>query len=154
MKNIFYFEDISKEDLIPFQSGTLLLDVDHTLLPPSVLNLQEKTKEQVLRIKDMGITVFLLSNGGRHERNRALAQELGVQYVASRYKKPSKKVVDGITLRQPVFVIGDKILTDGLFALRINTPFLQVKRHTSSTDSFFDRLACIIDDVLSYLLPI
>ncbi len=154
MKNTYYFEDIPKSDFLPFQSGTLLLDIDHTLLPPSVLELGQKGREQILRIKEMGITILLLSNGGRHVRNRALAQTLGVEYVTSRYKKPNKKIISGLTLRQPVVVVGDKGLTDGLFALRIKAPFLRVKRHTSPADSFFDTVACIIDDVLSYLLPI
>ena len=120
-----FFEELET----PWQGAIIFLDIDGTLRPDGVgdMSLEVLKKLAELRVKN---EVRLASNKG------------------GKAKKPSKKVADGVNLKnKKVIVIGDKFLTDGLFAKNIGGEFVKVKRKISGRESFFVKLTYLIDDI-------
>lgn len=136
--------------------ATVILDIDGTVIAPGNPVIAPQEREAVLRMAQ-GATAILLSNKKNHERNERIAEELGVAYHRTGWKKPFPRSAQPFLSRHPLVVVGDKFLTDGLLALFIRAPFIKVRRLTSRQDGFFDRLACAVDDgaymLLRPLLP-
>jgi predicted HAD superfamily phosphohydrolase YqeG len=136
--------------------ATVILDIDGTVIAPGNPVIAPEEKEAVLRIAH-GATVVLLSNKKEHARNERIADELGVAYHKTGWKKPFPRSAEPFLSRRPLAVVGDKFLTDGLLAIFIRAPFIKARRLTSREDGFFDRLACAVDDgaymLLKLLLP-
>jgi predicted HAD superfamily phosphohydrolase YqeG len=136
--------------------ATVILDIDGTVIAPGNPVIAPEEREAVLRMAQ-GATVVLLSNKKEHARNQRIAEELGVAYHRTGWKKPFPRSAQPFLRGHPLVVVGDKFLTDGLLALFIRASFIKVRRLSSREDSFFDRLACAIDDgaymLLKPLLP-
>lgn len=150
-----YFKELN---LAPIKNSLIILDIDGTLLadgdrtgaidPAAAANVQKLTAQ--------GNQVYLCSNGFSHklERNRGVAKRLNVSYHETPYKKPLKiSVVPIVTAaNKPVIVIGDKFLTDGLLAVNLDVPYIEVRSLRSSKDPLHSRLGYLIDAVGRYLL--
>ena len=136
-------------DLINVPS-TILLDIDGTLLADGDDIVPRYIVETVSLMKENHI-VFLVTNSGKIARRESVSEQLGVSCVKSRYKKPNPKIIEKISMdtEKPVVVIGDKMLTDGLFARYIEAEFLLVERITSRRDRFLIKLSYLIDDACS-----
>jgi len=81
---------------------------------------------------------------------------LGLKIADMKHKKPSKKILETIHVKNPrrIVVIGDKFLTDGLFAKRIGAKFLMVKRKLSFNEPLLVKAINFIDGMayhFSYL---
>lgn len=124
-----FFEELET----PWQGAVIFLDIDGTLRPDGVgeMSLEVLKKLAELRAKN---EVRLTSNKG----NKA--------------KKPSRKAAEGVDLRnKKVIVIGDKFLTDYLFARNIGAKFVMVRRKISGRESLFAKITYLIDDIISNL---
>lgn len=136
------------------QPSVILLDIDGTVVgdgddsvSAEVIAIVEQWKQQH--------RVVLVSNSRRRERCRAIAQQLGVEYMQSKYKKPNIKVLDGlpaVSLSNPLVVIGDKVMTDTRFAARLDAQFIYVERLVSSHDRLSITLSYWFDDFCSWML--
>lgn len=152
MKQLPYFEDISSSVIDSWKDGTIFLDIDHTLLAPMESSVSVKVFQKIELLRSVASHIYLVSNGRKHERNKALAESLGVIYIESKYRKPGLQVVSGVEKKKPLVVIGDKVLIDGMFAKRLGAQFLMVKRHTLPKEPLFDRLSCALDSLVSFFI--
>ncbi len=120
-----FFEELET----PWQGAVIFLDVDGTLRPDGVgeMSLEVLKKLAELRVKN---EVHLTSN----KENKA--------------KKPSRKAASGVDLQnKKVMVIGDKFLTDYLFAKNIGAEFIMVRRKISGRESWFVKLTYLLDNL-------
>jgi len=154
MDKRYYFEDISIPDE---PSCLILLDLDGTLMPdiPGDTSIESAVKEKVAQFSQHH-SVYICTNGKNHDRARKIASELGISFVDSRYKKHNKKILNDIPLdpNRQTIVIGDKILTDGLLARRLDAHFYLIKRKKSGKESLFVRLVEYLDDAIAALISL
>ncbi len=147
-----YFESISLDHFEKYRGGTAFIDIDHTLLSPGSEEVSLEVKKQLKLLNSIFGKIYLVSNGGRHIRNRKIAEENDVVYLEVPYRKPNPKVVSGLNIEKPCLVIGDKVLIDGIFAKLLKADFIKVSRYVSSKDSLIDKFICVLDDIFSYIL--
>jgi len=133
--------------------ATVLLDVDGTLLPDGTRILTDAVAAAVARLRGQN-DVYLVSNHGDAERIRALAETLSVAVAPAGTPagKPSARAADGIPREKPLVVIGEKGITDGLFARAIGARFVRVRPKWSGKEKLSVRVAYLIDAVVSSLL--
>jgi predicted HAD superfamily phosphohydrolase YqeG len=142
-KDIFFHEiDVSK-----IHNSTVILDIDGTLACSSKKDIQQKVINVIRALQKTNV-VYVFSNNYDGIRSRKIASSLKLPYIESPHKKPSKKILHYIEETCPVVAIGDKYLTDGLFAQRIGARYIKVKRYRCKKDSLADKMACILDDVV------
>ena len=142
-----YFADIE----IPIQEGsTIFLDIDGTLLGDSEQEVAPETAWEVQNLAKNN-RVLLISNNKDKKRNEAIAKNLKVEYLFTSYKKPDKKILQDVPHLEThsIYVIGDKLLVDGLFAKNIGAQFIQVKRVRAKKESMRNTLFYLVDDTLS-----
>lgn len=129
---------------------TILLDIDGTLVPDGGVELARETRVQVEKLK-MENVVYLCSNKPVPDRNRALSRDIDVVYLDTAIRKPSKAILKHIPDSydpQTLLVIGDKFITDGLFARNIKAEFIKVQRMTREHESMVLRLVYFVDDCI------
>lgn len=88
-------------------------------------------------------------------RSRSLARSLGIEYIDTLHRKPSRKVIEAMPAWrrvEPLGVIGDKITVDGLFARRIRAQFIKVGRVLSASDRRSAKLAYFLDDLIAWFV--
>lgn len=153
MTSLPYFSELNIRHL---RNSTILLDVDGTLLADSESEVAISVREHVAWLKRQGNIIILCTNGfkRKHARNRAIANALDVAYFETTAKKPFRKAAppEIFTAGRPIVVIGDKFLTDALFAVRLGAPFIEVRTIRSPHDPFVVKLAYAIDDPIERLL--
>ena len=139
-----YFKELEVKE---WSGNTIIVDVDGTLLADGNSELDPLAVKKMHEM-NLANSVFLFSNRWASGRDAELEKELQVPFLKSPFKKPNKKVIDGLPdrLKNNMVVIGDKILTDGLFAKNIKADFVKVKRLTSDKDSALVRLSYVIDN--------
>ena len=138
-----YFEDLS----LTMTDRIILLDVDGTLAPDGAATFSPAVVEQIRKLKNNN-TVYLCTNTYNQERRRALASALDVPVLDSPQRKPSRQVVRAFDDHAGKFlVIGDKFLTDWLFAKNIGAEFIKVKRRISGQERWFIKIINVVDDV-------
>lgn len=156
LNNPKLFRDL---DLSWIKNAVVVLDIDGTLLAdnkfgdgkdPSAVNAVDDAT--LAKARELGgrNQVYLVSNGKNHERCEHIASQIGnVKYHPTDFYKPNPKCVKGILPQdeRPVFVIGDKVLTDGLLALRIDAPFIQVASLRTTSESNLVKIAHSIDKI-------
>ena len=134
--------------------SVVLLDVDGTLLPDGSNELEADTIEQARSLTSRN-EVYLVSNGKDYDRVERLADSVGA-HVAPRgvpAGKPSARAMQGILLEgRPCIVMGDKYLTDGLFARRTGSRFMLIERKRSGKERLSVRLSYWIDSIVSWVL--
>jgi len=141
-------------DTQPIIASTIILDIDGTITPDAKSEISPGVLGAIQSLANRN-KVYLFSNHQNGVRNRALAQRLGLEYIDTPHRKPSRKVLGGMPMchkTRPMIIIGDKILTDGLFASRIGARFIRVARVLSSSDPKLVRLAYFLDNMIAYLL--
>jgi len=144
--NMELFEDTNIGELKEY---VIFLDIDGTIASDSDNEVTEKTLEQIAKLKNDN-HLYLCSNSRNHERNRQVADIVKAEYIDTDLKKPSKKILNVVDHDsfQKRLVIGDKFLTDGLFAKNIKAEFIKVKRISSDKDRAYIKLLYWIDDII------
>ncbi len=144
MDNTLPFEQLSEK----ISGATVFLDVDGTLMPDDSLAVSEVVLSKVKELAEHN-QVLLCTNKRDIERWEKLEALLGLPVITKRHKKPSKKVLEEAGEVGPNrVVIGDKYLTDGLFAKRIGARFLKVERKLSGRETAMTRAFNFFDDLL------
>lgn len=146
---------------IPFEravqditDSVVLLDVDGTLLPDGSSELEAYTLEQARSLASRN-RVYLVSNGSDHRRVERIAVRIGAQVAPSGVPsgKPAISAMKGIVLNgRPCVVMGDKCLTDGIFARRTGSRFVLIERKRSGQERLSVRLSYWVDSVVSWVL--
>ena len=133
----------------------IFLDIDGTLVDDNELQLSEGALQKIREL-EMNNQLYLCSNSRNHERNRKVEELCGVKYIDTDLRKPSKKIlnlIDHAPFKNRL-VIGDKFLTDGLFAKNIKAEFIKVRRIESENDRFYIKFLYWIDDIASKIIKI
>lgn len=145
-KKEFYFTEL---DSAVFSGKTIILDIDGTLGHDGVTVMTQTTKDMVASLAQHN-KVYLLSNKPLPERNATFSKLLEIPYLHSQHKKPHAKIAEALLEGEKgnVVVIGDKYITDGLFALRINGEFIKVRRIVRRNEGIKAALSYVIDDIV------
>ncbi|MBI5414648.1 HAD-IIIA family hydrolase [Candidatus Peregrinibacteria bacterium] len=142
-----YFEELNISAL---KNSLILLDVDGTLAPDNEYDFSEKVQKKLRELHEHN-EIFLCTNSRNRERTNQLEKILEIPVLSSKYRKPSKKILRDLDQfhNKKIVVIGDKFLTDYLFAKNIGAEFVWVKRKISGNERWWIRGYNFIDDVLS-----
>jgi HAD superfamily phosphatase (TIGR01668 family) len=147
-----YFHEL---DLRTLRDAVILLDIDGTIAADCENEVSPAVRTAIETLKKQGNSIYLCTNGfkRKHERNRAMAATLGVTYFETTAKKPLRTAAppDVVHGTKPVVVIGDKFLTDALFAANLGVPFIEVRTLRSAQDPWIVKLAYAIDDPIERL---
>lgn len=133
----------------------ILLDIDGTIAEDNQIEVSDKNLAVINRLKENN-KIFLCSNSRNHARNRTIADNVGLTYLDTDTKKPSKKILKLIEVSPStkLLVIGDKVLTDGLFAKNIKADFIKINRIASKSDKPKIKLINWIDDLASKIFKL
>jgi len=144
-KNLIFFEDT----LFNLRNRIIFVDIDGTLLPDSESVLDARVRESIYLLKKHN-EVYLCTNSRNHIRNRKIEDQLDLKIINLQHKKPSKKIISSISPsnKKNFTVIGDKYLTDGLFAKNIGAEFILTKRKISGNETWKIKLFNFIDDFI------
>lgn len=116
-----YFRDL---EVTRFSGGRVYLDLDGTLVPDGEKRLGN-AEANTLRALSKVAEVIIVSNKGEHRAPR-IAHEFTISAADTSYRKPDPRIVqDFPSTDRPTFVLGDKYLTDGIFASRIGAEFIK-----------------------------
>jgi len=127
-----------------YKNALILIDVDGTVVSDRGDLLSPEAREKLRSFASCS-EVFLCSNA-LPERTRSFADECGIQCVTTEHRKPSRQVAEDIDIGdRNLIVIGDKALTDGLFASNIGAEFVMVRRLRGSGESMLARFAYALD---------
>ena len=134
--------------------STIILDIDGTITPDSTTDVSCGILRAIQSLASRNV-VYLFSNHRDNARNRSLARSLGLQYIDTPYRKPSRKIIEAIPAchrKKPIVVIGDKIAVDGLFAQRVRAQFIKVGRVLSASDRPSAKVAYFLDDLIAWFV--
>jgi predicted HAD superfamily phosphohydrolase YqeG len=138
-----FFHELSARS---FGDAVIIIDIDGTLACSSSLDVDARARTVIRELQERN-TVYAFSNNYNGSRSRHIARALQLPYIEAPHKKPNKKILHYIDIgTSPVIAIGDKFLTDGLFAYFIKAEYIRVKRYRCDGDTALDRLACMVDD--------
>ncbi len=147
-----YFENL---DFSHLKNKLIFLDIDGTIASDSKSDINPAVLKNI-RILDQNNKVFLCTNSFHKDRAHDIAKITDLKFIDCKYKKPFKKILDFVDqdlLSLEKIVIGDKFLTEGLFAANINAEFIKVKRKVNS-DSSIIKLINLIDDLIYSLIKL
>jgi predicted HAD superfamily phosphohydrolase YqeG len=149
VKREFFFEEVTTD----FKNRIVFLDVDGTLTNDSSDFFDSKVLRKILMLKKSN-QLYLCTNSKNIERNTLIEKNIKLKIINIKYKKPSKKILEELNLNnfKNIVVIGDKWLTDGLFAKNIDADFIKVKRKISGNENFKIKLFNYFDDLLGSFL--
>ncbi len=139
------------------RNSVILLDIDGTITHHDGHEVPDEARcviEELLRKNNL---IYLLSNNKNIERGRFLARALGVTFAETPYRKPDKRTASCIPTKyadRKIFVIGDKFLTDGLFAIRLGATFFWVRSIKTPTDAKKVRASYAIDTIIRWFFSI
>lgn len=138
---------IYKANLELVQKHTLILDIDGTLVPDKSSYIPFHLYNYIDTLKN-NHNIYLCSNGNVDRVNKiAQALQLPILNIHKPYG-----YIGGVKLPQDkLLVVGDKCLTDGLFALRMRARFIKVDHLESVTDSFGVKLSYFCDNIVWFL---
>lgn len=142
-------------DFSTVTDAIIFLDIDGTLINDDEFQVTDETIAKVSELK-MKNQVCLCSNSRNHERNRKVAELVQADYIDTDLRKPDKKILDLVD-HSPFsrrVVIGDKFMTDGIFAKNIKAEFIKVSRIESESDRLYIKFLYWFDDVVSKLIKI
>ncbi|OGG80049.1 hypothetical protein A3A39_03080 [Candidatus Kaiserbacteria bacterium RIFCSPLOWO2_01_FULL_54_13] len=147
----------SELDVENFRDSVVIIDVDGTLTRDRGETVEKDSAQKLAELAKVA-DVYLSSNAP-DARVQAFAETHGVFYLDTRHKKPSRRVLESLgSHREKLFVIGDKMLTDGLFALNIGAQFVHVGRVRHARDPHLMRGMYVFDDLvgpfLRFLFPV
>ena len=145
-----YFFEIDVGDI---SDKFILLDIDGTIASDQNESVDAKNIE-IIRKLEQSNNVFLLSNNRSKKRIEKITNCTRLAHLPTQNKKPSKKILSSIEPEQhkKILVIGDKYLTDVLFAQKIGAPYIKVRRLTEKTDRFFVTWSFWFDDLVYFFM--
>jgi len=131
----------------------ILLDIDGTIAKDDTLEISNENIVIINKLKQNN-KIYLCSNSLNHKRNQSIANHIGITYLNTNIKKPNKKILNLIdhSSFSNRLVIGDKFLTDGLFAKNIKADFIKIHRITSKNDKLYIKFLYWIDDLIYKLI--
>lgn len=127
---------------------TIVLDIDGILMADAENTIDSQIVGYIVTLKTSN-DIFIVSNSFRDARCAYVSETLGLPWVDSPFKKPSVSILRYMQYdhTKPLLVIGDKILTDGLFALRIGAEPVMMYRRVLPNDRLVIKLAYLLDDI-------
>lgn len=142
----YSWEDILALNL---KGHTIILDIDGVVMAHAEKTVPGDIKRYIEILKESN-DIYIVSNGFSSKRKAYTSNALDVPWVDSGYRKPNIRILSFIDYdkEKPLVVMGDKILTDGLFAIRINAKPLLLERRLIDTDPLVTRLTYLIDDAI------
>lgn len=146
--HLVFFEDLA----INCCNKIIFLDIDGTLLPDSECLLSDRIVEAINTLAKNN-EIHLCTNSRNHGRNKKIEKQLHLKIINLEHKKPNFKILQTVCLNsnKQFVVIGDKFLTDFLFAKNIKADFLMVRRKLSRKESTKIKFYNTIDDICYYL---
>lgn len=138
-------------DVRGIHNTTVILDIDGTLTGDGQVFLSDSVLAKIRELASRNV-VYVFSNHRNNTRNRIVASRVGCALIETPHRKPSPNVLRGLPLDhrvQPLLVIGDKIIVDGLFARRIGARFIRVGRVRSASDRSSVRMIYLLDDLVA-----
>ncbi len=127
---------------------TIILDIDGVLMADAESTIDPQIASYIATLKEHN-DIFIVSNSFRDARCAYAAEALGLPWIDSPFKKPSVSILNYMQYdhAKPMLVIGDKLLTDGIFALRIGAEPVMLHRRTSPKDRIVIKLTYLLDDI-------
>ena len=124
----------------------IFLDVDGTLVGDGGAKLDKATLKTFSELKKNN-TIILCSNSPKKNRTRKLAEELKIAWTKGTFKKPDKRLLDGLRFprNKKIVVIGNLFCIDGRFAKNIGARFFPVKTLLGAHDIWTDKCFYFID---------
>ena len=146
MAEEIFFDEL---DVNQINNYLIILDVDGCVVADGGQELSASIKQKILELSQSN-EIFFCSNKNYGERLRQLSAQAGIGFLDTIYKKPSKKILRSVRNEngKPLLVVGDKFLTDGVWAKRIGAKFIKVKRLTTSNDKFLIKIIYWLDDLI------
>jgi len=131
-----------------FHDSTIILDIDGVLMADSEKTISEEIINHVQELKRNN-DVQVVTNSFIKERCRYVSEVLQIPWVDSPYKKPSIHILNYMNYdsKKPLIMIGDKILTDGIFAKRIGAEAIMMQRRIRTNDRLVIKFTYLIDDI-------
>ncbi len=144
IKKKYSWHDVAQQNL---RGYTIFLDIDGVLMADGEDTITKEIVEYVTKLKEHN-DIHIVSNSFRKNRCRYISEMLKLPWVDSPHKKPSTHILKYMDYdkTKPLLVIGDKVLTDGIFAYRIKSELVLIKRRTYPNDRWYIKLSYIIDD--------
>jgi len=140
-----YFHEI---DANAIKNTIVIIDIDGTVVCSSRSDASDEVRHTVRALEENN-TVYAFSNNFNGTRSRAVAKDLGLPYIESPYRKPNPKIINYIKKnKEQLVMIGDKYLTDYLFARFAGGTCIHVRRYTCASDRAASRAACLLDDAV------
>lgn len=141
------FTDLQKLNL---KNSIIILDIDGTITATRSNVIEKNIQNVILGLKKNN-SVYLCSNSKIGERNSKMAKMLNVFFLETPFKKPNKKILKFLhnSEEKPLIVIGDKLLTDGIFSKRIKAKFIKVKRIRGNQELLSEKIYFVVDDLVS-----
>lgn len=142
------FEDLS----VPFSDAVVFLDIDGTIVADGKIDIDKAVKEKLSQLKKNN-QVYLTTNS-RKTSVSEIEKQVGISVINKKHKKPSPRILEEFSfdVTKKKIVIGDKFLTDGLFAKRIGAQFIKVKRKVSHQQRMLITASYVLDDFVSLFL--
>ncbi|MCA9356609.1 hypothetical protein H6784_04575 [Candidatus Nomurabacteria bacterium] len=140
-----YFKDC---DFSSIKNSLVILDIDGTIVPHNGTEVLPDELNQINFLKENNNRIVIVSNNVDQRRNESIAQALDVECIETGYRKPDVRAIGKLVAQyssQSLFVIGDKMLTDGLFAKKLGGVFWGVENLRSKEDSLGVRIFYFID---------
>jgi HAD superfamily phosphatase (TIGR01668 family) len=107
--------DITAAVLVEEGVKGLILDIDYTLAPKSMLLPEEAVKEFIENLKSAGVGLYIISNNHRNRVSR-FAQALGLPYICNGLKPFPRSFLKAARRmgleKSQVAAVGDQIYTD------------------------------------------
>lgn len=127
---------------------TILLDIDGVLMADGEDVISSEIVDFVGVLKEHN-NITIVSNTIFKKRRIYAGEILNIPILETFHRKPSVRILNTLSYdkSKPLLVIGDKILTDGIFAKRINSELILLTRRTHRNDRLFIKLTYIIDDL-------
>lgn len=144
-------DNIAFEKINPVKDKIIFLDIDGTLTADDGgLDFSPEVLEKVSLLKQNN-RVFLCTNSNDRIKSGKIEATLGLPIVTYDHKKPSSKIIGKLEIGREsknLLVIGDKFLTDWLFAKNIGADFLKTARKVSGKESLAIKLINFFDDAV------
>ncbi len=140
-------------DVREYEGKTVILDLDGTLVADGSVLLGQEEESVLKNLIHSADRVVILSNSLR-DRKSELEARYGITVLQSVVSKPSRRAFADIAPTEEVVVIGDKVLTDGLFAKNIGGQFVHVKHLADAKESLFVRVSYAVDSFVTVLFSL
>lgn len=130
-------------DVAALPPGQVVLDLDGTLVLDGAEEVGAE-ESRALECLTRERAVFLVTNKGG-KRAAQIAERAGVVYIQHDSKKPDPRIARLLPGATERVVLGDKVLTDGLFAFLTGARFVQITPLRAETERLSTRVLYAVD---------